>query len=138
MHGEQSTSNFLGPTRSRGRGMSVAKLEFAIWDGFGAYEMATLPVAADVYEKHIREAQLAEQLGYQSYYIIEHQNSHVGQITAPSVYLCAVAQHTSRLRIGVMIYQLPFYNPMRLAEEAARHWHRCRGARVHALELAVL
>jgi alkanesulfonate monooxygenase SsuD/methylene tetrahydromethanopterin reductase-like flavin-dependent oxidoreductase (luciferase family) len=55
--------------------------------------MATSPVAADVYDKHIREAQLAEELGYGSYYIIEHQNSHVGQITAPSVYLCAVARH---------------------------------------------
>ena len=58
-------------------------------------------------------------LGYHSYYIIEHQNSHVGQNTAPSVYLSAVAQRTSKLRIGVMIYQLPFYNPIRLAQEAA-------------------
>jgi len=97
----------------------VGKLEFALWDGFGAYEMATAPVAADIYERHIEEAQLAEELGYGSYFIIEHQNSHVGQITAPSVYLCAVARHTSRLRIGAMIYQLPFYHPMRLAEEVA-------------------
>jgi alkanesulfonate monooxygenase SsuD/methylene tetrahydromethanopterin reductase-like flavin-dependent oxidoreductase (luciferase family) len=107
--------------------MSMATLEFAIWDGFGAHEMATSPVAADVYEKHIKEAQLAEELGYGSYYTIEHQNSHVGQITAPSVYLCALAQHTSRLRIGVMIYQLPFYNPMRLAEEVATLDHLSRG-----------
>jgi alkanesulfonate monooxygenase SsuD/methylene tetrahydromethanopterin reductase-like flavin-dependent oxidoreductase (luciferase family) len=106
---------------------SMAKLAFAIWDGFGAYEMATSPVAAEVYEKHIKEAQLAEALGYESYYTIEHQNSHVGQITAPSVYLCAVAQHTSRLRIGVMIYQLPFYHPMRLAEEVAMLDHLSRG-----------
>ncbi len=97
----------------------MGKLEFALWDGFGAYEMATAPVAADIYERHIEEAQLAEELGYGSYFIIEHQNSHVGQITAPSVYLCAVARHTSRLRIGAMIYQLPFYHPMRLAEEVA-------------------
>ena len=67
----------------------MGKLEFAVWDGFGAYEMATSPVAADVYDQHIREAQLAEALGYGSYFTIEHQNSHVGQITAPSVSLCA-------------------------------------------------
>jgi alkanesulfonate monooxygenase SsuD/methylene tetrahydromethanopterin reductase-like flavin-dependent oxidoreductase (luciferase family) len=53
------------------------------------------------------------------YFIIEHQNSDVGQITAPSVYLGAVAQRTSRIRFGTMIYQLPFYNPIRIAEEAA-------------------
>ena len=103
------------------------KLEFATWDTFGAHEMAASPVAADIYEQHIEEAQLAERLGYHSYFIIEHQNSHVGQITAPNVYLCAVAQHTSRLRIGVMIYQLPFYHPVRLAEEAAMLDHLSRG-----------
>lgn len=105
----------------------MGKLEFAIWDGFGAYEMATSPVAADVYERHIEEAQLAEALGYGSYFTIEHQNSHVGQITAPSVYLCAVARHTSRLRLGTMIWQLPFYNPMRLAEEVAMLDHLSHG-----------
>jgi alkanesulfonate monooxygenase SsuD/methylene tetrahydromethanopterin reductase-like flavin-dependent oxidoreductase (luciferase family) len=105
----------------------MAALEFAMWDGFGVHEMATSPVAADVYERHIREAQRAEELGYGSYYIIEHQNSHVGQLTAPSVYLCALAQQTSTLRFGVMIYQLPFYHPVRLAEEAATLDHLSRG-----------
>ena len=105
----------------------MGKLEFAIWDSFPAQEMANYALAADVYEQHLGEAQLAEELGYDSYYTIEHQNSHVGQITAPSVYLSALAQRTSKLRFGVMIYQLPFYNPMRLAEEAAMLDHLSRG-----------
>jgi alkanesulfonate monooxygenase SsuD/methylene tetrahydromethanopterin reductase-like flavin-dependent oxidoreductase (luciferase family) len=75
--------------------------------------MATSPVAADVYDQHIREAQLAEAPGYGYYFTIEHQNSHVAQITAPSVYLCAIARHTTHLRIGTMIWQLPFYHPIR-------------------------
>jgi len=107
-------------------GRSVATLEFAVWDGFGAYEVATSEVTADVYDRHIQEAQLAEELGYESYYIIEHQNS-FGSITAPNVYLCAVARHTTRLRIGTMIYQLPFHHPMRLAEEIATLDHLSRG-----------
>ena len=97
----------------------MGNLEFALWDGFGVQDMTQAPTAAEVYDQHLREAALAEELGYHSYYIIEHQNSHVGQNTAPSVYLSAVAQRTTKLRIGVMIYQLPFYNPMRLAQEAA-------------------
>ena len=105
----------------------MAHLEFAIWDGFGKHEMALSPTAADIYDQHLKEAVMAEELGYESYYIIEHQNSHVGQITAPSVYLCAVAQQTSKLRIGVMIYQLPFYNPIRLAEEVATLDHLSHG-----------
>ena len=51
----------------------------------------------------------------------------MGQITAPSVYLAAVAQHTSVIRIGTMIYQLPLHNPMRLAEEADMLNHLSRG-----------
>src|SRR5581483_5707536 len=39
--------------------------------------------------------------------------------SAPSVYLTAVARETSRLRIGAMMWQLPFYHPLRLAEEVA-------------------
>ena len=105
----------------------MAQLEFALWDGFGKHEMALSPTAADIYDQHLREAVMAEELGYESYYIIEHQNSHVGQITAPSVYLCAVAQRTTKLRIGVMIYQLPFYNPIRLAEEVATLDHLSHG-----------
>jgi len=105
----------------------MAKLEFGVWDAFQAHDIAMFPTAADVYEQHIREVQLAEELGYHSYFIIEHQNSDVSHITAPSVYLCAVAQHTSKIRIGTMIYQLPFYNPVRLAQEAAMLDHLSRG-----------
>lgn len=105
----------------------MAKLEFGIWDRLGLYEMSQSPLAADIYEKHIQEAQMAEELGYASYFIIEHQNSHTGQITAPNVYLSAVAQRTSTIRIGVMIYQLPLHHPMRLAEETAMLDHLSRG-----------
>ena len=43
------------------------------------------------------------------------------------MYLATVAQHTSVIRIGTMIYQLPLHNPMRLAEEAAMLDHLSRG-----------
>ena len=105
----------------------MGKLEFGIWDSFPAHEMSTSAVAADVYDQHLYEVQMAEELGYESYYTIEHQNSHVGQLTAPSVYLTAVAQRTTAMRFGVMIYQLPFYNPVRLAEEAAMLDHLSHG-----------
>jgi alkanesulfonate monooxygenase SsuD/methylene tetrahydromethanopterin reductase-like flavin-dependent oxidoreductase (luciferase family) len=39
--------------------------------------------------------------------------------SAPSVYLTAVARATQRLRIGAMMWQLPLYNPLRLAQEVA-------------------
>jgi alkanesulfonate monooxygenase SsuD/methylene tetrahydromethanopterin reductase-like flavin-dependent oxidoreductase (luciferase family) len=105
----------------------MSTITFGVWDAFGAYEVSRFPVQADIYEQHIREVQLAEELGYRYYFIIEHQNSPVGQITAPSVYLSAVARETTRIRMGVMIYQLPFHNPMRLAQEAAMLDHLSHG-----------
>ncbi len=90
-------------------------LDFALWDAFS--DAAEGQSAADVYDEHVRLAQRIDELGYHSYFVIEHQS--VGAITSPSVYLTAVARATSRLRMGAMIWQLPFYNPIRLAEEVA-------------------
>src|SRR5262249_47306659 len=36
---------------------------------------------------------------------------------SPSVFLSAVAQRTSRLRFGPLVYTLPMYHPLRVAEE---------------------
>ncbi|SVB60924.1 uncharacterized protein METZ01_LOCUS213778 [marine metagenome] len=51
----------------------MGKLQFGLWDSFGVNEMARSPVAADIYEQHIRQVQVAEQLGYNPYFIIEHR-----------------------------------------------------------------
>ncbi len=96
----------------------MAKVDFALWDAVGGYAPGE-DAMADVYDDHIRLAQEIERDGWHSYFVIEHQNSPVGRITAPSVFLTAVARATSRLRIGAMMWQLPFYHPIRLAQEVA-------------------
>src|ERR671922_434537 len=97
----------------------MGELEFGIFDSFGPFEMKEFPSVAEVYEAHLREAQEAEQLGYRYYFFIEHQNSPVCYVTAPTVYLTALASRTSTLRFGLMIYQLPFHHPIRLAQDLA-------------------
>jgi alkanesulfonate monooxygenase SsuD/methylene tetrahydromethanopterin reductase-like flavin-dependent oxidoreductase (luciferase family) len=104
----------------------MSELDFGVWDAVGAFEMAQGP-AADIYARHIRVAQEMERLGYHSYWIIEHQNSPIGKITSPSVFLTAIAANTTRLRFGAMIWQLPFHNPMQLAQEVAMLDHLSRG-----------
>src|SRR5437762_5096443 len=74
---------------------------------------------AKIYEDHIRAAQVAEQVGYQYYFFIEHQNAPFAYISAPNVYLAAMARETSSLRFGPMVYQLPMHHPIRLAQDAA-------------------
>ena len=92
-------------------------LEFGIMDGFG--DVQAYATAAEAYDEHIRDAVLAERHGYKFYFFIEHQNAPFACITSPSVYLAAVAQATSTLRFGPMVYQLPMYHPIRLAQDAA-------------------
>jgi len=104
----------------------MAKLDFALWDAVGGY---TPPgeAMADVYDDHIRLARELDEAGWHSYFVIEHQNSPIGRITAPSVYLTAVARATERLRIGAMMWQLPLYHPIRLAQEVAMLDHLSHG-----------
>ncbi len=104
----------------------MSKLEFGLWDAVGGYE-ADSRLMADVYDEHVQLAQELEALGYHYYFCIEHQNSPVGRITAPTVFLTAVARATSKIRIGAMMWQLPFYHPVRLAQEVAMLDHLSRG-----------
>ena len=104
----------------------MARLDFALWDAVGGYSDRNAPMA-DVYDDHVRLAQEIEQLGFHSYYVIEHQNSPVGRITAPTVFLTAIARATSVLRLGAMMWQLPFDHPIRLAQEVAMLDHLSRG-----------
>src|SRR5438105_577894 len=104
----------------------MAQLRFAFWDGVGGYAEQD-ETMAEVYDDHVRLAHRIEELGWHSYFVIEHQNSPVGRISAPSVYLTAVARATSTLRIGAMMWQLPFYHPLRLAQEVATLDHLSQG-----------
>jgi alkanesulfonate monooxygenase SsuD/methylene tetrahydromethanopterin reductase-like flavin-dependent oxidoreductase (luciferase family) len=102
----------------------MTNLDFAFWDAVSFADTGRNP--AEVFEQHIALAQEIEALGWHSYFVIEHQNTPTG-ISAPSVYLTAVARATSTLRVGAMMWQLPFYNPLRLAQEVATLDHLSQG-----------
>lgn len=97
----------------------MAKLQFGTYDLFQWDIIESVPEPVDYYEQHISEVQLAESVGFDYNFIIEHQGNNIGQCCAPIVYLSALAQRTSTIRFGTMIFQLPFYNPMRLAQDTA-------------------
>ena len=103
------------------------RLEFGVWDQMQTYEVMNAASAAEVYEKHIRQAQLMERVGFEYYWTLEHQGSYVGTITSPQMFLTAVARHTESLRLGTMIWQLPFHHPIRLAQDVAMLDHLSGG-----------
>ena len=93
-------------------------LAFGLFDTFSHAE-GEMRRAAEVYHEHIEDARLAETLGYDYFFFIEHQNAGFPCVSAPSVYLAALAQATQRIRIGAMVFQMPLHHPLRLAQDTA-------------------
>ena len=105
----------------------MSKLEIGLYDVFDQGAMSEFSLAADVYDEHIRVAQEAEQMGFKYYFTIEHQTSAISYLSAPNIYMTALARNTSVIRFGAMIYQLPFHHPIRLAQDTAMLDHLSRG-----------
>ncbi|MET0423222.1 MAG: LLM class flavin-dependent oxidoreductase, partial [Actinoplanes sp.] len=63
---------------------------------------------------------VAEQLGYDSGWVIQrHFRQGREHVSAPLVLLAAIAEHTSRIRLGTGVLVLPLEDPVKVAEDAA-------------------
>jgi luciferase family oxidoreductase group 1 len=62
-------------------------------------------------------AKLCEQLGYARFWVSEHHNHPTIVGTAPEIVMAAIAQVTSRIRIGSAGVMLPHYAPLKVAEQ---------------------
>lgn len=82
---------------------------------------------ADQYASRLDLIEAADRLGFYSYHVAEHHGTPLGLAPSPNVYLSAVAQRTTRLKIGPMVYVAALYHPMRLAEEVCMLDHLSRG-----------
>ena len=82
----------------------MSKFEFGTYDLFQWNAIEAMPEPADFYDQHLSEVQLAENVGFDYHFIIEHQGNNIGQCSAPLVYLSALAQRTSTIRFGAMIF----------------------------------
>ncbi|MFK4761517.1 LLM class flavin-dependent oxidoreductase [Microbacterium sp. ZW T5_45] len=75
---------------------------------------------ATSYAQAVELFQHAESLGYDSGWVIQRHfrqgNEHV---SSPLVLLAAIAQHTSRIRLGTGVLVLPLEDPLKVAEDAA-------------------
>ncbi len=82
---------------------------------------------ADLYEQRLQFLEYADSAGFYCYHLAEHQGTPLGMAPSPSVFLAAVAQRTRRIRLGPLVYPLPFYNPLRLLQEICMLDHLSRG-----------
>ena len=71
------------------------------------------------YNEIIEQAVLADELGYEAFFIAEHHFHPYGAVPNPAVLLAAIAQRTKRIRLGPAVTILPFRDPKTVAEDYA-------------------
>jgi alkanesulfonate monooxygenase SsuD/methylene tetrahydromethanopterin reductase-like flavin-dependent oxidoreductase (luciferase family) len=72
-----------------------------------------------LYQEIFREADLAEEVGFDSVYLPEHHMMPDGYIPQALILLAAIAGRTERLRVGTSIMHLLERDPIHVAEEVA-------------------
>jgi alkanesulfonate monooxygenase SsuD/methylene tetrahydromethanopterin reductase-like flavin-dependent oxidoreductase (luciferase family) len=92
---------------------------------FGTHTLPTyMPEAdgtlADYYRSMYEQIVEVEKLGFDYAWVTEHHfGGYGGTLPHPPTFLAAVAQMTSRIRLGVAVAVLPLHNPLELAEAYA-------------------
>ena len=74
---------------------------------------------AELYRDTITMVKAAEDAGFDNAWFTEHHFSKHGLDSAVLTMMAALARETSRIRLGTSVSVLPFWNPVRLAEEVA-------------------
>jgi natural product biosynthesis luciferase-like monooxygenase protein len=68
----------------------------------------------------VEQAGYVEELGFDSIWLAEHHfHSFGGILSSPTVIGAAIAQRTTKIRIGTAVTLLPYHDPLRLAEDYA-------------------
>jgi alkanesulfonate monooxygenase SsuD/methylene tetrahydromethanopterin reductase-like flavin-dependent oxidoreductase (luciferase family) len=93
---------------------------------FDSLDQGTSP-AAQVLLERVRFAKEAERLGIDHYHVTEHHATPLSVCPSPNIFLAAISQTTRRMRLGALVYVLPAYNTLRLAEEISALDHLSNG-----------
>jgi alkanesulfonate monooxygenase SsuD/methylene tetrahydromethanopterin reductase-like flavin-dependent oxidoreductase (luciferase family) len=92
---------------------------------FDYYVLSTYVPEADgdgpeLYAKWIEQVALAEELGFDCAWFTEHHFGRFGgMLPSPQLFMAALAQHTTTIRLGTAVVLLPLHHPVRIAEETA-------------------
>lgn len=71
------------------------------------------------YGEMLAQIGYAEHLGFDEVWLAEHHGSDYGSIPSPQVAAAAIAERTTRMRIGIAVSNLTFAWPVRVAEDYA-------------------
>src|ERR1700722_18139868 len=74
---------------------------------------------ATVYREHLAIGDLAEPLGFDSIFALEHHFTGYSMSPAPTQLLSYFAGRTRRVALGTSVIVLPWHDPIRVAEQIA-------------------
>jgi probable F420-dependent oxidoreductase len=81
---------------------------------------ARVPAALpEVYASLVEDARVAEEAGFDGFFVSEHHGSPVDHLPQPLLFLAALAGVTRRIELGATVIQLPLHHPLELAEQIA-------------------
>jgi alkanesulfonate monooxygenase SsuD/methylene tetrahydromethanopterin reductase-like flavin-dependent oxidoreductase (luciferase family) len=89
--------------------------EFGIFDSFDLGDSTPGQIIAS----RLDFAVAAEAAGMSHYHVTEHHGTPLSVCPSPALFLAALSQRTTTLRMGALVFVLPAHEPLRLAEEIA-------------------
>lgn len=81
----------------------------------------------EVYNNDVRLAELAEPMGFESVWTVEHHFTDYTMCPDPLQFLTYMAGRTKKAKLGTMVVVLPWHDPMRVAEQISMLDHLSDG-----------
>jgi alkanesulfonate monooxygenase SsuD/methylene tetrahydromethanopterin reductase-like flavin-dependent oxidoreductase (luciferase family) len=94
-------------------------MTFGIFSVVDHYPNELDRTAGRFYGELLEQAEAAEELGFESFWIAEHHFHEYGAVPRPAIWLAAASQRTRRIGLGAAVVVLPFDHPLRIAEDYA-------------------
>jgi len=100
-------------------GISSFAQNFTDWERHTAGDFDRPPKIPDsqIFDDELRLAELAEPLGFDSIWTVEHHFTPYTMVPNPIQYLSYLAGRTRRVDFGTMVVVLPWHDPVQVAEE---------------------
>ena len=104
-------------------GATLFNQNYSDWDRYEAEErgeaVAARPTKSDreVFLEEINIARIADEVGFDTIWTIEHHFTPYTMVTNPLQYLTYIAGITERIDLATMVVVLPWHNPVRVAED---------------------
>jgi alkanesulfonate monooxygenase SsuD/methylene tetrahydromethanopterin reductase-like flavin-dependent oxidoreductase (luciferase family) len=71
----------------------------------------------EFFADRMRLIEAYDRAGFYGYHVAEHHATPLGVAACPGIWLAAIAERTTQLRFGALVYLLPLYHPLKLLEE---------------------